>query len=596
MSTRFRLNTLLSLLSLLLAVSLLYPLHAQQGDISIKNLQTHVKTLASPKLEGRLAIAPGAHKAADYIAGYFKKLGLEPKGTKGYFQDFEFTLGTIPGKDNRLSILHGSKKWNANPKQIRPLGWTTNNTIEAEAVFVGYGIVDPDKSYDDYAGIDVQGKIVLALRGSPRFLGNSMGYGVNRKARTAAEKGAVGFILINSPAHEYLMPMQSGQGSAGISLVAMNVTSEVGKRLLQPLGLDVKRVIEQIEQTQKSFSMAAAGVTVSLSAEKMPNKGIARNVLGYLQGNDAVLRDEVIVIGAHYDHLGYGESGSLAADPDGIHFGADDNASGTAGMMELARILAADRKNLKRSVLFMAFSAEEEGLIGSAHFTRNPTVPLEKIAAMINMDMIGRLKNDRLTIGGTGTAPEWKELIEKVNDGSFQITEDRSGMGASDHTSFYLKNIPVIFFFTGIHEDYHRPTDTWDKINYEGQARILRMVQGLVKAIDDRPHRMAFTPTQTGTPAAGNRRTGSGVRLGLVPDYAESVEGVMLSGTSPGSPAEKAGLKAGDIVVALAGKRVANIQELTALYADLKPGEPTSIVIKRDGKEMELTIVPAAAE
>jgi aminopeptidase YwaD len=596
MSTRFRLNTLLSLLSFWLAVSLLYPLPAQQGDLSIKNLQAHVKTLASPKLEGRLAIAPGAHKAADYIAGYFKKLGLEPKGTKGYFQDFDYTLGTVPGKNNRLSILSGGKKWKANPNQIRPLGLTTNNTVEAETVFVGYGIVDPDKNYDDYAGVDVQGKIVLVLRGTPEFLGNASGYGLIRKVRTAAEKGAVGFVLINLPANQYLMPMQSGQGVSGVSIVAMNVASIVGNRLLQPIGLDVRRAIERINTTQKPFSQVLPGVKVGLTAEKLPNKGIARNVLGFLPGNDPLLKEEMIVIGAHYDHLGYGETGSLATDPDGIHFGADDNASGTAGMLELARALAADRKNLKRSVLFMAFTAEEEGLVGSAHFTRNATVPLEKIAAMINMDMIGRLKNNRLTIGGVGTSPEWKELIEKVNDGSFQIMEDRSGMGASDHTSFYLKNIPVLFFFTGIHEDYHRPTDTWDKINYEGQARILRMVQGLVKAIDERPLRIAFTPTQSGTPSTGNRRTGSGVRLGLVPDYAENVEGVMLSGTSPGSPAEKAGLRAGDIVVALAGKRVKDIEELTALYPSLKPGEPASIVIIRDGKEIELTIVPAAAE
>lgn len=592
MSNRFRLNTLW----LLLIVFLLSPVYTQQNEISTKNLQAHVKHLASPGLEGRLAVAPGAHKAADYIAAQFKKIGLQPKGTKGYFQEFEYTLGAMPGKNNRLAVLKGGKNWNANARHIRPLGLTTNDTVEAEAVFAGYGIIDPDKNYDDYAGIDVQGKIVLALRGSPGFLGNPAGYGVNRKARTAAEKGAVGFILINSPAHLYLMPMQSGQTAGSVNLVAMNVTSEVGNRLLQTAGLDVNKVIEQIDRTQKSISQPIAGVTVRMSAEKLPNKGVAKNVLGYLPGSDPLLKEEVIVIGAHYDHLGYGETGSLATDPDGIHYGADDNASGTAGLMELARVLAAERKNLKRSVLFMAFTAEEQGLIGSARFTRDPTVPLEKMVAMINMDMIGRLKNNRLTIGGIGTSPEWKELIERVNDGSFQIMEDRSGMGASDHTSFYLKNIPVLFFFTGIHEDYHRPTDTWDKINYEGQAQILRMAQGLIKALDERPLRIAFTPTQPNTLTGGDRRTGSGIRLGLIPDYAEGVEGVMISGASPGSPAEKAGLKAGDVVVALAGKRVANIQELTTLYAGLKPGEPTSIIIKRGGKEMELTIIPAAVE
>lgn len=592
MSNYFRLNTLW----LLLIVFLLSPVYTQQNEISTKNLQAHVKHLASPGLEGRLAVAPGAHKAADYIAAQFKKIGLQPKGNKGYFQEFEYTLGAMSGKNNRLALLSSGKNWNANARHIRPLGLTTNDTVEAEAVFAGYGIIDPDKNYDDYAGIDVQGKIVLALRGSPGFLGNPAGYGVNRKARTAAEKGAVGFILINSPTHLYLTPMQTTQAAGSVHLVAMNVTSEVGNRLLQPAGLDVNKVIEQIDRTQKSISQPIAGVTIRMSAEKLPNKGMAKNVLGYLPGNDPLLKEEVIVIGAHYDHLGYGETGSLATDPDGIHYGADDNASGTAGLIELARVLAAERKNLKRSVLFIAFTAEEQGLIGSARFTRDPTVPLEKMVAMINMDMIGRLKNNRLTIGGIGTSPEWRELIERVNNGSFQIMEDRSGMGASDHTSFYLKNIPVLFFFTGIHEDYHRPTDTWDKINYEGQAQILRMAQGLIKALDERPLRIAFTPTQPNTPTGGDRRTGSGIRLGLIPDYAEDVEGVMISGASPGSPAEKAGLKAGDVVVALAGKRVANIQELTALYAGLKPGEPTSIIIKRDGKEMELTIIPAAAE
>lgn len=574
-----------------------------------EGLKAHVKYLASPQLEGRLSIAPGAHKAAEYIAKHFKKWGLEPKGepASSYFQEFEMTIGVTLGKNNRLlATLPNGKQIKPSHKEFRPLGITANNTVEAEVVFVGYGISAPDQNYDEYAGVEVKGKIVLALRGVPNFgkEGNPFAsyLSVRRKVQIAAEKGAVGFVLLNTPAQDQLLPLQGGgrgrQSQPGV--VVVNVTRSLGDQLLQPFGLTVQEVLDQVWQTQKPLSRALEGLKLNLTAEVEPRKGKARNVIGFLPGNDPKLKEEIIVIGAHYDHLGWGEVGSLAPDSGGIHHGADDNASGTAGMLELARQLAMERPNLQRSLLFIAFAGEEEGLIGSAYFTNHPTVPIQNIVAMINLDMIGRMKNKRLHLGGIGTSPEWKSLIEKANSDQFLITLDQSGQGPSDHTSFYNKNIPVLFFFTGVHEDYHRPSDTWEKLNYEDQTKIVQMAYRVVKTLEEQPVRIAFSraePTQASQPRDRPARGGARVRIGLIPDYSDqSGTGVLLSGVRVGSPAEKAGLKAGDRIIELAGKKIAHIEELTDLFANLKAGEPVKIKVLREGQELELTVIPAAVE
>jgi aminopeptidase YwaD len=568
---------------------------ADRTSVSVSNLQAHVKYLASPELEGRFAIAPGAHKAADYIARVFQQSGLEPKGTNGYFQDWELTLGFKPGADNSLKI-RGGRVWEAPAEAIRPLNLTANTKVEGELVFVGYGISQPNAGYDDYANVDVSGKIAVILRGAPNWEGVSADITraarIPTKVQTALQKGAVGVILVNQPDNDRLLPLGMRGRAPAANAALLNVQASVGDKLLQPLGLTVAEAVKRINETGTPIS-APLNLTAEMSASIEPNRGIARNVVGFIPGSDPQLRDEVIVIGAHYDHLGYGEVGSLAPEPGDIHPGADDNASGTAAIMEFARLLAQNRDRLKRSVLVIAFSAEEEGLLGAEHFLQNPTIPRENIVAMLNFDMVGRMSNNRVSVSGVGTAAEWEGILKAANTENLNLQLSQSASGGSDHMPFMRREIPVLFFFTGMHPDYHRPSDTWEKINYEGQAQIVALAERVVYDLASRPERPKFTRPQQPQPQQGAQRSGFRVRIGLIPSYSEQ-DGVLLEGVVPGSPAEQAGLKAGDRIIAVMGQRVRNIEELTSLYDKMEPGKPVEFTIIREGKELKLQVTPAA--
>lgn len=350
----------------------------------------------------------------------------------------------------------------------------------------------------------------------------------------------------------------------------------------------------------------------------------AYNVIGILEGNDAVLKNEAIIIGAHYDHLGKGGMGSLAANSTEIHHGADDNASGTSALLELARQFS-QNKNNKRTLIFIAFGGEEEGLLGSRYYVNNPVFPLEKTVAMINMDMIGRLNEDKLTVGGIGTASEWRKLVEtnniprelKLPSGlasnvigtstdqvsgltglggktkdifTLQLNED--GFGPSDHSSFYGKQIPVLFFFTGTHLDYHKPSDTAEKINYEGLKRITNYVSEIVKAIDLNPTKPTYTVAKS--PAPTDTRRSFSVTLGTIPGYADGNDGMLVDGVRENTPASKIGMKAGDKIIKLAGKDIRNVQDYTAILGELKADTEYEIIFMRGGQRIVAKIIPAA--
>ncbi|MGQ9656928.1 MAG: M20/M25/M40 family metallo-hydrolase [Fimbriimonadales bacterium] len=583
-------------IGMMLGVVLLLALaFADRSSVSVSNLQAHVKYLSSPELEGRLAIAPGGHKAADYIARVFEQSGLEPKGTNGYFQDWELAIGFKPGTENSLRV-RGGRVWEAPAAAIRPLNLTANTTAEGELVFVGYGISLPNAGYDDYANIDVTGKIAVILRGAPRWEGVSADIQraaqIATKVQTALQKGAVGVILVNLPDNDRLLPLGMRGRAPTTNAAILNVQTSVGDQLLQPAGLTVAEAAKRINETGMPIS-TSLNATAEMSASIEPNRGVARNVIGFIPGNDPQLRDEIIVIGAHYDHLGFGEVGSLAPEPGDIHYGADDNASGTAAVMELARLLAQNRDRLKRSVLVIAFSAEEEGLLGAEHFLRNPIVPRENIVAMLNFDMVGRMSNNRVSVSGVGTAAEWEDTLRAANTEGLTLQLSQSASGGSDHMPFMRREIPVLFFFTGMHPDYHRPSDTWEKINYEGQAQIVAMAERVVYALANRAERLQFTRPQQPQPRQGAQRGGFRVRIGLIPSYSEE-NGILLEGVSPGSPAEQAGLKAGDRIVAVMGQQVKNIEELTSLYEKMEPGKPVEFTIVREGKELKVQVTPAA--
>jgi hypothetical protein len=382
-----------------------------------------------------------------------------------------------------------------------------------------------------------------------------------------------------------------------------------------------------LESESNRFPNQITG-SVSLSTDLVRRNVSAANVIGILDGSDPALKKEAIVIGAHYDHLGLGGEGSLAPQSSAIHHGADDNASGTAGVLELARLFSSKEMRPRRTIVFIAFGGEEEGLLGSSYYVNNPTVPLANTIAMINMDMIGRMKNRNLTVGGVGTSPEWRPLLESINslqgmvvtatasprsvaprgipvvvsaNGStivtsdaskqFQLTLNEDGYGPSDHSSFYSKQIPVLFFWTGTHEDYHKPSDTADKINYEDEVQILKLVGQVVREIDEAEKRPTYTVAKS---SSMGRSTGFRVYLGTIPNYADSDNGLVLDGVREDSPASKAGLKAGDRIVKLAGRDVRNVYDYTAALSEMTAGKEYEVEIVRSGERLTFKLTPAA--
>ncbi|HEU4754730.1 MAG TPA: M28 family peptidase, partial [Armatimonadota bacterium] len=452
----------------------------------------------------------------------------------------------------------------------------------------GYGISQPDLGYDDYAGLDVRGKIVVVLRHTPD--GDEGGkFGpyalLTYKTMTAREKGAAGILLLTGPASERpenLGYFQLDSASADCGIPAGFVKREWVEKLIAPKTL---RELQVTMAHGKPASFEIPEARAELKVDVVRQMARTRNVLGFLEGADPRLRKEVVIVGAHYDHLGLGGSHSLSGSSEpAIHHGADDNASGTAGVLELAQYFAANRKKLGRSILFMTFSGEEMGLIGSEYWTKKPTIPLARVAAMINLDMVGRLKNDTVQVIGAGSSPVWEKLLAQANQRealSLRLGGDAlAGTGGSDDQSFNLKKIPTLFFFTGVHSDYHKPSDTWDKINTEGEAKLLRVVAETVRRASWVKPRPVFVKAKETGPVAS---PGFRVSLGTIPDYAATAEGVTLQGVREGSPAQKAGIRAGDILIEFDGKKIRNVQEYTVVLSSAKPNVPVQIVVLRDG-------------
>jgi len=483
--------------------------------------------------------------------------------------------------------------------------------------------VAKEANYDDYAWqgrpMDFKGDVVLVFDGNPDNDNPHSPFGrfdLRTKALIAKEHGAVGMLVISREdvfQHDRLTTLEYDQslGEAAIpTLVIARTTAaailganEKGLKNIEELVADKKDGIN----TNVGFRDVQPRVTFDVKLVKQSVD--AYNVIGVLPGTDPVLKNEAIVIGAHYDHLGHGGAGSLAANSTEIHHGADDNASGTAAIIELARMFAAEKKN-KRTLIFIAFSGEEEGLFGSNWYVNHPVFPLDKTVAMINLDMVGRLNDNKLTIGGIGTASEWRDLVNKNdkffdadpgslkydNPGSiaaaqpvFNLQLNDDGFGPSDHSSFYGKKVPVLFFFTGTHNDYHKPSDTADKINWRGEDLIVRYVRKLAWAIDQNPTRPTYTVAKT-TMQGG--RSGFNISLGTIPNYADSDTGLLLDGVRDGSPAAKAGVKAGDRVIKLAGHDVRNVMDYTYVLGEMKADIEYEIVVVRGTETLTLKITP----
>lgn len=565
-------------------------------EITVGDLKYHIEYLASDALEGRLSGTDGCAEAAEYIAAEFKAYGLEPRGDNGsYFQPFEVVLGVSAG-DNRLEIKSGDKTESLAPStDFTPVAFTENGTMEAEVIFAGYGISADKLDYDDYAGLDVKDKIVLVLRYSPEgedFHSKFQDFASLRsKAFNAREKGAKGIAFFLGPedGDDGLLELKLDVSSGTSGIQAVNVTRDVVQKIFEAAGKDLAKTHKAINENLKPASFAT-GVTMKMTTEVIQDRRTTDNVIGFLPGNDEAAKNRIVVVGAHYDHIGKGFIGSLAPDSKEVHNGADDNASGTAGVLEIAQKLAARRETLKHSYLFMAYSGEELGLLGSAWFVKTPTVDLENITCMINMDMIGRMEDNQLIVNGTGTSPVWPDWLNKLNEQTqFDLKLKSDGYGPSDQTSFYKKDIPVLQFFTGLHDDYNKPTDDADSINYEGEKATLDLVAALINEIDGQTEKLAFSKAGEAEQSGG--RGGFRVTLGSIPDYAEEVEGVMLAGVRENSPAEKAGMKGGDIIIKFGDRDIKNIYDYTDCFRTAKPGDEVVIVVLRDGKELPLDVL-----
>lgn len=581
-------------------------LAAEPGPTSSRfdgaRVKKDITYLASQELKGRGLGTPELDKAADYLAKQLKDAGLKgamPDGS--FFQPFEIATDVKLGPDNRLELCSPTTCLRLKQGEgFTPLGFSDSKAFEGSLVFGGYGISAPELGYDDYKDIDLKDKVVLVLRGIPAGkptgpfeAAGSERYGQLRyKAMTAREKGARAILFMDREAGGTLMPLPKGQVTSSAGIASGHLRREDAVTYLKTLGIDLNAAQQSIDSGLKPASSAPAEGKSAGNFSITKTMGKARNVVGWLEGSDPTLKNEVIVIGAHYDHLGLGGESSLAPDQLGVpHVGADDNASGTSGMLELARSYARQPR-MKRSLLFIAFSAEESGLGGSAFFTREPLRPLDQTVLMVNMDMIGRMRDQKLSVQGVDTAKGMRERLEPLAKAQgLQVAFTGDGYGPSDHTPFYAKNIPVLFFFTGAHADYHRPSDTAEKIQVEGLLGVLGLASSVLdqvgmEAVRPEYVRLSMAPPPQLEGGGGGR--GYGAYLGTVPDFTEGVEGVPLTGVRPGSPAEQAGIQGGDVIIKLAGKTVLNLQDFTFVLRDHKPGDEVEIVVKRAGKELTL--------
>ncbi len=577
------------------------PKREGSAAITAEEIRAHVRFLASDELEGREAGTEGAEQAARYIASAFRAYELRPLGDGGTFeQRFSFVARVVPGPMNRLRLrTEAGEREFAFRRDFVPLALSSRGAVEGEVLFAGYGIFAPELGYDDYGSTQVSGKIVLVLDGSPdgqdphgRFQDHRA---PQRKIATAREKGARGILFIaaeEKAEDDRLAALRYDPmfGEAGIPVLLLGRAA--ASEVLRAAGKDLAELERSLASTVRPRSFVLSGVRLAVHADVEREMRQTANVVGLLEGSDPMLKDEIIVIGAHYDHLGRGGVSSLAPHRTGeVHNGADDNASGIAGLLELAQALAATRASLRRSVLFIAFSAEEMGLLGSNHYVKHPLLPLERTIAMFNFDMIGRLRESGVLVYGVGTSPFWQVALERANASvrlNLRVRDD--GVGPSDHTSFYLKDIPVLHFFTGVHEDYHKPSDDAEKINAEGAQRIVSLAYELVRELDRQPTRPAFVH------AREERReaiaSGFRVYIGTIPDYAESVEGVKIAGVRPGSPAERAGMRTGDVILRIGRREIRNVYDYTYALQELKDGEEVEFVILRGGERLSLKVVP----
>jgi Zn-dependent M28 family amino/carboxypeptidase len=581
---------------------------AQSPAAASPGTRSHVEALASEALDGRLTGSAGERLAADYIVSQLKKIGAKPlPGLGDYRLPFEFTAGS---RDGGSSVTVAGDLDFASRRDVQALSFSDNGQVSGSVVFAGYGLVVPDSqdlAYDSYAGLDVKDKIVLVLRyfpedAEPKVKAILARYSDLRyKAMAARQHGAKAILVVTgprSPNAGETVPMSFDTALAGSGIEAASISERVTASILA-------RVPDKnIESLQRSldpgnphvagFDLTGVTMTVRTRVEREKQEG--HNIVAYLPATipTAGVQKPWVALGAHYDHLGHGSNGnSLARKEESgqIHFGADDNASGTAAVLAVGEALAGQPR--ARNVLLDFWSGEEIGLIGSAAFAAKPPVPLDQMAAYLNFDMVGRMQDNKLSVQALGTSPAWSKIIEQVNiSAGFDLQLQPDPYQPTDVATFNEAGVPCLNFFTGTHADYHRPTDTADKIDYEDLDRVVAFAASIARRVEDLGDPPRFTKVDQPTPGAG--RAGVRVFTGTIPDYTSDAKGLLLGGVMGGGPAEQAGLQKGDVVVEIAGQSIANIYDYTYALEVLKIGQPVKIAYVRNGKRVETTLTPSA--
>ena len=591
-------------------------------DREIRDLSIHVQELSSEQMQGRRTGTPGNRQATEYVASALRRAGLEPAGENGsFFQEFEFTAGVSlePGNHLILQQDEGSQSYSVG-REWRPLAFSQSGDFApAPVVFAGYGIAAPQvgshPEYDSFAHLDVAHKWVMVFRFLPERSSDSYRQHLARfanlrhKALAARERGAVGLLVVsgpNSKVRKQLVPLSLDASLARSSLAAISLTDRVAEQVLASSGQSLQQLQSQLDEGRPMSGFVVPDLQLEATVRIRHQKKMGRNVLARLPAGHPS-EGGPVVVGAHLDHLGRDSAESLAgreAAPGAVHHGADDNASGAAAVLQIARQLHDEkvRANLpmRRDILFAWWAGEEQGLLGSSHFAKewgsgpHGQAP-DQIFAYVNLDMVGRLRRT-LILQGVGSSADWLSEIERHNMpiGLPIVAQDETYL-PTDATSFYLQGIPTLNFFTGSHPDYHTPGDTADKINFNGLQKISRLLAEVTRSLVGREERLQFVKVEQANRSPS--RSGLRAYLGTIPDYAPSQEsGVLLAGVVSGGPADRAGLKAGDIVVELAGQTVENIYDYTYALESLKIDVAVEIVVLRGGLKQSLKITPASRQ
>lgn len=597
----------LSLLCCLAFLQAPGPSHAEEAveaaplktEICEADLRHHLGWLAADERKGRESLSEEFVEASQYVAEHFKRFGLRPQGVNGtWFQPYVIRQPVLE-EGNALVVKRAGQEDMAFDveKDWNPFSFTARKDVTAPVVFAGYGITAPERNYDDYAGIDAKGKIVIVMRRTPGWRGQRHATFV-AKVQNAVRHGAVGMLLVNDPSTiqrakgaDRIAHWSAGMGmpAGSAKIPAAFITQRVAKAILGSEHEDLDAHAAALAKGEMR-SCPLPDVEVHLAARLSTTKEEnTRNVVGFLPGRDPVVSDEVLVIGAHLDHVGLGYYGSMggAQAAGKIHNGADDNASGSSTLLELAAWFGEPANRPRRSMLFIAFSGEERGLLGSAHFVEHPTVALDDIVAMINLDMVGRCRDERLTVNGVGSGRGFQDTVRRFNKQyRFKINWEQQGTAPSDSTSFFRKQIPVLFFFTGLHKEYHSPADLPETINFGDMARIGNLVRDVAFDLAEREDRCEYTqpPRQARPPV-----------LGVQLSQEAHPQGVVVQRATPGGPSAEAGIVSGDVIIKLAGEFVRDRRGLIAVLRKLKAGKPVPVLVLRDGIEKQLRVALAEA-